>query len=74
MLNVTQHFEDGYERGEGNPVDLTAAYVTVNHRRLLCKLYEITGDYGLVSVIRAALKSSIPGYSAGEEKQIESTK
>jgi len=60
ILKLTKHIEDGYERSRVTGVafvDLTAAYDTVNHKRLLCKLYEITGDYGLVSVIRALLSN-----------------
>jgi len=58
--NLTQHFEDSYERGKVTGVafvDLTAAYDTKNHKRLLCKLYEITGDYSLVGDIRALLSN-----------------
>ena len=42
LLNLTQHIEDGYQRGmiTGTAfVDLSAAYDTVNHRLLIRKLY-----------------------------------
>ena len=36
-------------------VDLTVVYDTVNHRRLLFKLYEMFQDYGLVCMVRTLL-------------------
>ena len=47
LLNLTQHIEDGYQRGMITGaafVDLSAAYDTVNHRILIQKLYNITQD------------------------------
>ena len=47
MLNLTQHIEDGYQRGMITGaafVDLSAAYDTVNHIILIQKLYTITQD------------------------------
>ena len=47
LLNLTQHTEDGYQRGMITGaafVDLSAAYDTVNHRILIQKLYNITQD------------------------------
>ena len=38
-------------------VDLSAAYDTVNHRRLLSKVLEITGDVHLTDLIRTMLES-----------------
>ncbi|KAK9702123.1 hypothetical protein QE152_g30136, partial [Popillia japonica] len=46
---IVQHLEDGFERRKITGVsfiDLTAAYDTVNHRRLLRKLYETTNWRG----------------------------
>ena len=60
ILNLTQHIEDGFQRGKVTGVafvDLTAAYDTVNHRRLLSKLYDVTGDYGLVEMTRVLLSN-----------------
>ena len=45
LLNLTQHIEDGYQRGMITGaafVDISAAYDTVNHRILIQKLYNIT--------------------------------
>ena len=45
LLNLTQHIEDGYQRGMITGaafVDLSAAYDTVNHRLLIRKLYDFT--------------------------------
>ena len=42
-----EHIDDGYENRQITGavfVDLSAAYDTVNHRRLLCKVSEMTGD------------------------------
>ena len=39
VLNLTQHIEDSFETVL---VDLSAAYDTVNHRRLLEKVYNMT--------------------------------
>ena len=51
---LTQHIEDGYQRGmiTGTAfVDLSAAYDTVNHRILIHKLYNITQDSQLCRVL-----------------------
>ena len=43
LLNLTQHIEDGYQRGMITGaafVDLSAAYDTVNHRLFIRKLYD----------------------------------
>ena len=55
VLNLTQHIEDGFEKNEPTGVvfvDLTAAYDTVNHRRLLSKLYDMTKDFHLTKLIQ----------------------
>ena len=60
LLNLTQHTEDGYQRGMITGaafVDLSAAYDTVNHRILIQKLYNITQDSPLCSVIQNMLSS-----------------
>ena len=51
LLNLTQHIEDGYQFGKitGTAfVDLSAAYDTVNHIRLIQKLYNTTQDSELL--------------------------
>ena len=55
MLNLTQHIEDGFELGQITGaafIDLTAAYDTINHRRLLAKLVMLTVDVQLTKFIR----------------------
>lgn len=41
VLNLTQHIEDGFERKISGVafIDLSAAYDTVNHKRLISKVY-----------------------------------
>ena len=54
LLNLTQHIEDGYQKGKitGTAfVDLSAAYDTVNHILLIQKLYNTTQDRQLCRVI-----------------------
>ncbi|XP_061721084.1 uncharacterized protein LOC133527905 [Cydia pomonella] len=60
VLNLTQYIEDGFEGGMVTGavfVDLTAAYDTINHRRLVSKLYQITKDYKLTQVISELLSN-----------------
>ena len=60
LLNLTQHIEDGYQRGmitRAAFVDLSAAYDTVNHIILIQKLYNITQDSPLCRVIQNMLSS-----------------
>ena len=59
LLNLTEHIEDGYEKRQITGavfVDLSAAYNTVNHRRLLSKVLEMTGDVHLTDLIRTMLE------------------
>ena len=60
LLNLTEHIEDGYEKRLITGavfVDLSAAYDTVNHRRLLSKVLEMTGDVHLTDLIRTMLEN-----------------
>ena len=60
VLNLTRHIEDGFETGKITGivlVDLSAAYETVNHRRLLEKVYNMTRDYHLMCMIRTLLEN-----------------
>ena len=60
ILNLAQHIEDGYERGVVTGavfVDLSAAYNTVNHLQLLLKIYKLTKDYHLTSIIQLLLQN-----------------
>ena len=60
LLNLTQHIEDGYERKMITGaafVDLSAAYDTVQHRLMIRKLMDMTGDIDLCQVIRGLLSN-----------------
>ncbi|KAJ4931783.1 hypothetical protein JOQ06_011077, partial [Pogonophryne albipinna] len=60
VLNLTQYIEDGYEEGMVTGavfVDLSAAYDTVNHRRLLSKILETTRDTRLTVLIESMLEN-----------------
>lgn len=60
VLNLTQYIEDGYEEGMVTGVvfvDLSAAYDTVNHRRLLSKILETTRDTRLTELIESMLEN-----------------
>ena len=60
LLNLTQHIEDGYERKMLTGaafVDLSAAYDTVQHRLMIRKLMDMTGDIDLCQVIRGLLSN-----------------
>ena len=55
LLNLTEHIKDGHEKRlitDAVFVDLSASYGTVNHRRLLSKVLEMTGDVHLTDLIR----------------------
>ena len=54
LLNLTQHIEDGYERGVVTGtvfVDLSAAYDTISHKLLLNKIYRMTSDIKFTDLI-----------------------
>ena len=60
LLNLTQHIEDGYQRGMNTGavfVDLSAAYDTVNHRILIQKLNNTTQDSQLCRVSQNILSN-----------------
>ena len=60
LLNLTQHLGDGYERNMltgAAIVDLSAAYDTVQHRLMIRKLMDMTGDKDLCQVIRGLLSN-----------------
>lgn len=60
IVNLTQHIEDGFEekmiRGVAF-IDLSAAYDTMNHRKLMQKIYKITKDYHLTMLIQTFLQN-----------------
>ena len=54
LLNLTQHIEDGYERGVVTGtvfVDLSAAYDTISHKLLLNKIYRMTSAIKFTDLI-----------------------
>ena len=54
LLNLTQHIEDGYERGVVTGtvfVDLSAAYDIISHKLLLNKIYRMTSDIKFTDLI-----------------------
>ena len=56
LLNLTQHIEDGFERKQITGaafIDLSAAYDTVQHRTMVNKLFDMTGDLDLCQVIKS---------------------
>ena len=60
ILKLTQHIEDGFEKGmvtDAIFVDLSAAYDTMNHRKLLHKLLEITKDSSLTKFTQTMLSN-----------------
>ena len=60
LLNLTQHIEDGYERKMLTGaafVDLSAAHDTVQHRLMIRKLMDMTGDIDLCQVVRGLLSN-----------------
>ena len=60
VFNLIQHIEDGFELGQITGaafIDLTAAYDTINHRRLLAKLVMLTDDVPLTKFIRTMLSN-----------------
>ena len=59
-MNLTQYIEDGYQKElitGAAFVDLSAAYDTVQHRLLMKKLYDMTGDAKLCGMIRCLLSN-----------------
>ncbi len=60
LLNLTQHIEDGYEINMLTGaafVDLSAAYDTVQHRLMIRKVMDMTGDIDLCQVIRGLISN-----------------
>lgn len=60
IINLTQFIENGYEGRKITAaafIDLTAAYDTINQRMLLQKIYDITCDFKLTSMIQVLLQN-----------------
>ena len=78
LLNLTEHIEDGYEKRLITGavfVDLSAAYDTVNHRRLLSKVLEMTGDVQLTDRLDThhAVKQTLLRGAEREEEPLATT-
>ena len=59
LLNLTQRIEDGFEKRLVTGavfVDLSAAYNTVNHRILITKIYQMTDDKAITTLLGTLLK------------------
>ena len=60
LLNLTQDIEDGFEKRLVTGavfVDLSAAYDTVNHRILMTKIYQMTDDKAMTTLLGTLLKN-----------------
>lgn len=60
VLSMCQHIEDGFEDKKITGavfVDLTAAYDTVNHNKLLQKVYYYTRDWQFVQIVVSLLQN-----------------
>ena len=60
LLNLTQHIEDGFQKGAITGavfVDLSAAYDTVNHRLLLHKVHAMTHNSHLTNMMRCLIQN-----------------
>ena len=60
LLNLTQHIENGFEKRLVTGavfVDLSAAYDTVNHRILMTKIYQMTDDKAMITLLGTLLKN-----------------
>ena len=60
LLNLMQHIEDVFEKRLVTSavfVDLSAAYDTVNHRVLLTKIYQMTDDKAMTTLLGTLLKN-----------------
>ena len=62
LLNLTQHIEDGFEKilvTGAVFLDLSTAYDTVNHRILMTKIYQMTDDKAMTTVLDTLLKNTM---------------
>ena len=60
LLNITQHIEDGFEKRLVTGavfVDLSAAYDTMNHHILMTKIYQMTDDKAMTTLLGTLLKN-----------------
>ena len=71
LLNLTQHIEDGFEKilvTGAVFVDLSAAYDTVNHRIFMTKIYQMTEDKAMTTLLGTLLKNRM-FYVASNQKK-----
>ena len=68
---LTQHIEDSFETKKAGAVfvDLTAAYDTVWHRGLTCKLLRLLPDKHMVQMIMEFIRNRSFTLSIGDSKQ-----
>lgn len=52
VLNICQHIEDGFKNKK-----ITGAYDTVNHNKLLQKVYHYTRDWQFVQIVASLLQN-----------------
>jgi len=60
VLNICQHIEDGFENKKITGavfIDLTAAYDTVSHNKLLQKVYHYTRDWLFVQIVASLIQN-----------------
>lgn len=71
ILNLAQYIEDGYEAKKVTGVafiDLSAAYDTVNHKKLVKKVYNLTSDFKLAKLVECILGNRRYHVTLGNEK------
>ena len=68
---LTQNIEDSFEAKKAGAisVDLTAAYDTVRHRGLICKLLRLLPDKHMVRMIMELLRNRSFTLTTGDSKQ-----
>ena len=72
LLNLTQHIEYGFEKRLVTGavfVDLSAAYDTVNHRILMTKIYQMTDDKAMTTLLDALLKNRMFYVALNQKKR-----
>ena len=71
LLNLTQHIEDGFEKRLVTGavfVDLSTAYDIVNHRILMTKIYQMTDDKAMTTLLGTLLKNRMFSVALNQKK------